>query len=115
MCKYIVFIYTDFIMLNLFSENTLFSVKKHINKRAINGNIQRHVFGGTVHIKNRKHVKQYHDVIAPSRIFDLHLVRYIPYRKTLVISWTAPGDDLDTGKRKTLIDSCTNLIAKVSI
>ncbi|KAL4226206.1 hypothetical protein ACF0H5_014192 [Mactra antiquata] len=73
-------------------------IKKHIHRRAINSNIQRHIFGGTIHVNERESKRNQHDDVAPSRIFDLHLLKYIPYRRTLVLSWTAPGDDLDIGE-----------------
>lgn len=91
---------------NLFclSENT--PIRKLVSKVAIDGNIQREVSGGAVFIQLSNLTltdvivpSKITDVIAPSRITDLKAVRYMPYRNTIVLRWTAPGDDFDHGKR----------------
>ncbi|XP_060596290.1 calcium-activated chloride channel regulator 4-like isoform X1 [Ruditapes philippinarum] len=75
-------------------------VRKSVRKIPLDGTIQRQISGGTIFLRSSKDDDLIFDVIAPSRIIDLRAVTYVPYRKTMVLEWTAPGDDHDHGKRK---------------
>ena len=54
------------------------------------------MYGGSVRLHVDLHNAE--DNIAPSRITDLKVLKILIYRKSMVLTWTAPGDDLDTGK-----------------
>ena len=73
-------------------------VQRIVTKRSVEGNIQRHVTMGTVHVTAPSHALIHVDTTPPSRVVDLKVVRHLGYRNTLVLTWTAPGDDLDHGK-----------------
>lgn len=40
------------------------------------------------------------DAYPPSRIVDLNIVSHEPVNKTIIVKFTAPGDDLDFGQGK---------------
>ncbi|XP_060596289.1 calcium-activated chloride channel regulator 1-like isoform X2 [Ruditapes philippinarum] len=75
--------------------------KKDNTHSLIESNFQRQIPAGTVHISririNDMHAKD-RDVIPPSRMTDLEAVTFIPYRNSIVLKWTTPGDDFDHGK-----------------
>ncbi|XP_053377120.1 calcium-activated chloride channel regulator 1-like [Mercenaria mercenaria] len=73
-------------------------LKKDVKKVSLDGNIQRQISGGTVFLDHSKECDVIHDFIAPSRITDLEAFTYILYRNTIVLKWTAPGDDHDHGR-----------------
>ena len=56
------------------------------------------MYGGSFRLHLDLHATE--DNIAPSRITDLKVLKILRYRNSIALTWTAPGDDLDTGKGK---------------
>ena len=52
------------------------------------------------YLKVEKALPRNTDVYPPSRVTDLKVVAMQVDKMILTIEWTAPGDDLDTGKGK---------------
>lgn len=67
----------------------------HVQRRAIAGKVERHLFGGSMVLQK---TDDQSDVLPPSRVTDLNAELSLKYRNTIILSWTAPGDDFDTGK-----------------
>lgn len=71
--------------------------------------IERQMYGSTVYIEDTDNNLST-DVLAPSRITDLEAIKYIQFRKSIVLKWTAPGDDYDHGKRKKMFKYLQKLV-----
>lgn len=64
-------------------------------KRSVDGKIERRTYGGTVNLQKVSYGQT--DTVAPSRITDLKAEWSLKFRNTIILRWTAPGDDLDLG------------------
>ncbi|XP_052780593.1 calcium-activated chloride channel regulator 1-like [Mya arenaria] len=75
-------------------------IKKIITKRPIKGPIERHIHGDSIFLPEGD------NTISPgfsmsSRITDLRSVRSLRYRKSVILTWTAPEDEVDLNKSST--------------
>ncbi|KAK3581281.1 hypothetical protein CHS0354_033014 [Potamilus streckersoni] len=67
-------------------------------KRSIHTPTVRQLTGYFFDITRAEDLSSAKDVIPPSRISDLHVVEISKANKTAILSWTAPGDNLDDDK-----------------
>ncbi|KAL3851881.1 hypothetical protein ACJMK2_015580 [Sinanodonta woodiana] len=73
-------------------------LKSKTVKRSIHEPTVRQLTGHIFDISLAKDLNTTKDVIPPSRIADLHVVEISKVNKTAILSWTAPGDNLDDEK-----------------
>ncbi|XP_052781793.1 LOW QUALITY PROTEIN: calcium-activated chloride channel regulator 1-like [Mya arenaria] len=71
-------------------------IKKIITKRSIRGR-SKDTFMETLYFCRRGSTPYHQDFLC-SRITDLRSVRSLRYRKSVILTWTAPGDEVDLDK-----------------
>ena len=75
------------------------NVQKSITRTKINGTLQRHVGGQSIYVstEDRKSLETKDDT-PPCRITDLSVKKHVLYRNMFILKFTAPGDNMDSGK-----------------
>ena len=71
--------------------------KRSISKRQVPGDIERHIYSGSIHLEDDLHDVT-KDLIPPSRVKDLKVMKILPFKNSIVLTWTATGDDWDSGQ-----------------
>lgn len=80
------------------SDDELNPIKTKTSRIPLIGNLQRHIPGDTLVISRHKRSNLDPAEVLPSRITDLQATKYMLYRNTVVLTWTAPGEDYDHGR-----------------